>query len=163
MNPDRLAVLGTAVGIVVLTLATGPHVGLLTVPEGGFGAGETPGSGHADVTVVSVPDRGELAAGEYGDVHYLTVPDPTVRVSNVSGGPYVTLSVEVDGIWVSRTTVHTLRPGYAGPRNLSLGRAAIEEVSVQNETLDGHLRITLYDDRGSTTVHEEQIVVEVTR
>lgn len=161
MHADRAGLYGATVVIVLLAAATGPAVGLLPVPEGGFGAGEPPGSGTADVTVVASPDRAQLTAGDYGDVYYLSAPETDVRVANVTGKPYLTLSIDVDDVWVSRTTVHSLPAGQSGSRSLSLGRTPIEDLDVGGETLEGHLTITLHAAGETRTLHEEPIVVEV--
>lgn len=162
MEPEGLAVYSVMAAIVVLALATGPFVGLLSVPEGGFGSQGAPGSGTANVTVVSTPERATLEAGQYGDVYYLTVPESVVAVSNVTGAPYLTLSVDVDDIWISRTTIHSLTPGQSGDYRVSVGRASLEDIAPDTQTLPGRLRISIHDRRGTTVIADEPIEVGVT-
>lgn len=161
MHAARAVLWATAVAIVALALATGPLLGLLSVPAGGLSGGETPGSGTANVTVLSAPDRATLSAGTYGDVYYLTVPPTTVSVSNVSGSPYLTVSAEVEEVWISRTSVYRLRPGERSDRALSMGRATFDDVTVDNETIPGRLSVSLHDGDGITVIYDEPLDVEV--
>lgn len=162
MQPDRVGVMATAAIVVVLALATGPLVGVLAVPKGGLGGGATPGSGSADVAVVSAPDGAVLEAGEYGELHYLTVPATTVSVSNVSGAPLLTASLDIDEIGWSRSSVFRLSPSNDGTRTYRLEGGSVESADLDRGSYDGRLRFVLRDDDGRTVIYDEPIVVEVT-
>lgn len=161
MRTDRVAAFGTAATIVLLVLATGPQVGLLSIPEEGLAGGPAPGSGSATVSVIDAPDRAELAAGRYGDVHYLSVPPTTVRTSNVTGAPLLTASIEVEALGFSRSSVYTLQPEGPATRTVSIERAALEAATVDEATYDGRLRLVVRDDSGSETIYDEPVAVEV--
>lgn len=162
MRLDRAAAYGCAAVIVLLALTTGPHVGLYSVPAGGMGGnGPALGSGSADVTVLEAPERAELEAGEYGDVHYLSVPPVSVRTANVTGAPLLTASIGVDDLGFSRSSVFTLQPGDRQTREITTDRVALENETIERSTYDAHLQLVVRDDEGKRTVYDEPIVVEV--
>lgn len=161
MRPDRLAVFSTVCLLVLVTLATGPQLGLLSVPEGGLGGADDPGTGSADLEVVSAPERATLEADEFGDVHHLTVPETTVAVSNVTGAPLLTLSVDLPDLGYRRSSVFAI-PSRQGPtQSYAVERAALESDRLDRDAYEGILRIVLRDDAGRTVVYEEPITVEV--
>lgn len=162
MQPDRLAVYGVFVLVVLVAVATGPHVGVLSIPPGGLGGSDDPGTGFAAVSVVSAPETGSLAGETYGDVHYLRIPEATVAVSRVQGAPLLTLSLDVPELGYQRSSVYTI--GERGPdtRSYGVSRSAIESDRIDQPVYDGRLRIVLKDDRGRTVVYEGPITVRVT-
>lgn len=162
MQPDRLAVYGVFGLVVLVAAATGPHVGMLSIPPGGLGGADDAGTGFATVAVVSAPENGSLDAETYGDVHYLRVPDAAVEVSRVEGAPLLTLSLDVPALGYQRSSVYTI--GERGPdtRSYGVSRSAIESDRIDKQVYDGSLRVVLQDDRGRTVVYEGPITVRVT-
>jgi hypothetical protein len=160
MSSGRVAVYGTATLIVLLSLASGPYIGLLTIPQDEPGGGSL-GTGTADVAAVAVPDRAALTAGQYGNVHYLTVPAATVNVSNASGSPLLTLSIDIDDLGYSRSTVYVLGTSGDGPRSVSIERSSLNSTDITGNSYEGQYRMVLRDDRGTTVVANETVSVEV--
>jgi hypothetical protein len=161
MERSRAAVYATAAVILLVTVASGPLVGAVTVPKGGV-SGPAPGTGSATVSVVSMPDRATLEPGQYGtDVYYLKVPDAAVDVSAVTGRPVLTYSLSVPEL-KSRSSVFFLRPGEQGRTELSMDRLSFDPGAVDRERYTGELRLVLRGSGGETTLYREPVVVEVT-
>lgn len=161
MRPDRLAVFSTLGLVVLVVVATGPQLALVPVPESGLGGAADPGTGTADLEVLSAPDRATLEADEFGDVHYLTVPEATVAVSNVTGAPLLTASVDLPALGYRRSSLFAIQGRQGAARNYGVERAALDSDRLDRDAYDGTLRIVLRDDDGRTVVYEEPITVEV--
>lgn len=158
---DRLVAYSVGGLIVVLALATGPFVGLVPIPEGGFGAEATPGEGSASVHVRSAPDTATLSAARYGDVHYLSVPDVSASVTGVSGKPLVTTSISIPAMGLQRSSVFTLRDNGASERSFTVDRSSIDSARVDRSEYRGSLRIVLRESAGKTVVYDEPITIRV--
>lgn len=161
MQPDRLAVFSVVGLVTFVTVATGPHLALLSIPEGGLGGGATPGSGSANLTVLSAPDSATLEAEEYGEVHYLRVPETTVAVSAVTGAPLLTLSIDIPALGFRRSSVFTVGKTGGQTRTFGVERVAIESDRLDQSTYEGTLLIVLRNDDGRTVLYEDDVTVEV--
>jgi len=160
MERSRAAVYAVVAVIVLVTVASGPLVGAVTVPEGGV-SGPAPGTGTATVSVVSVPDRATLEPGAYDtDVSYLEVPDAVVDVSGVTGKPVLTYSLSVPELR-SRSSVFFLEPGAEGRTELSMDRLSFDPGAVDRERYTGQLRLVMRGSGGERTLYEGPIVIEV--
>lgn len=162
MQPDRLTVLSVAGFVTLAALATGPQLGLLSIPPGDFGGQADPGTGSAVLTVVSAPDTATLSADQYGEVHYLRVPETSVSASGVTGAPLLTMSVSIGALGFQRSSVYEVADRGPTTRNYAVERVAIESDRIEREVYQGTLRIALQDDRGRTVLYEEPIPVQVT-
>lgn len=158
METDRSLVVLTAAVVAALTLATGPTLGVLDVPDP---SPEGLGSGSATVTIQSTPERATLEAGQYTDVHYLDVPQTTATVAEVTGSPILTLSLDVPELGFSRSSVYVLTPDMSGEHAFAVEEASIDSARVENETYDGTLQVVLRDGSGRTDLVEEPVTVEV--
>ncbi len=160
MEWSRVAVYATVAVIVVVSVASGPLVGAVTVPEGGV-SGPDPGTGNATVSVVSVPDRVTLEPGAYDtDVYYLEVPDAVVDVSAATGKPVLTYSLSVPELR-SRSSVFFLQPGERGRQKLPMERLSVDPAAVDQERYAGELRLVLRGSGKEVTLYSEPVVVEV--
>lgn len=162
MQPDRQTVYTVSGFVVLVAVLTGPHVGLLSVPPGGLGGSDDPGTGFATVSVVSTPENASLDAETYGDVHYLRVPDANVEMSRVEGAPLLTLSLDVPALGYQRSSVYTIGERGRDTRSYGVSRSAIESDRIDQRVYEGSLRIVLQDDRGRTVVYEGPITIRVT-
>jgi hypothetical protein len=162
MERSRAAVYATVTLIVVVTVASGPLVGAVTVPEGGV-SGPDPGTGNATVSVVSVPDRVTLEPGAYDtDVYYLEVPDAVVDISAATGKPVLTYSLSVPELR-SRSSVFFLRAGERGQKKLTMDRLSFDPAAVDQERYTGELRLVLRGSGGEVTLYSEPVTVDVRR
>ncbi len=160
MERSRAAVYATVAVIVLVTVASGPLIGAVTVPEGGV-SGPAPGTGNATVSVVSMPDQVTLEPGAYDtDVYYLEVPDAVLDVSAVTGKPVLTYSLSVPGL-KSRSSVFFLQSGEQGRKELSMARLSFDPAEVGKEQYTGELRLVLRGSGGELTLYREPVVVEV--
>lgn len=162
MQPDRLAVVSVAGLVVLLAVATGPQVGLLSIPEGGFGADAAPGEGTARLEVVSPPERATLVPADYADLHYIQITDPEVAVLAVSGAPLLTVTVAIPSLGYSRSSVFTIAEQGSEIRSYGIEGGAIASGRLDRDTYDGTVRLVLRDDAGETVLYEDRIAVEVT-
>lgn len=156
MESARAAVVASVAVVVALALATGPHVGLLPVPTGGFGGDVN--TGTATVEVRSVPDRATLTPAEFADVYYLEVPDSTLAVSNVSGSPTLSVSLYVRDLGTSPGTVYALE---SGTGRYGIDREPLDARGIEDRSYRGRLVIVLRDAGGEAVVYDAPIEVEV--
>lgn len=157
MDPGRATVAATVAVIAGLALATGPTLGVLSIPEAGP---DDFGGGTATVDVWTVPDRATLNPAEYADVYYLDVPDATFVASNLSGTPILTVSVYVRELGISPSNVYT--PD-RGPARYGVERVPIDAERVDRETYQGRLVVVLRDSTGERVLYDAPILVEVVR
>lgn len=159
MLSKRGPVVFAATVILVFSLLTGPSLGLISVPSSKPMA---LGTGTATLTIQSTPDVATLDGSTYTDVHRINVPPVIVTVSNVSGSPLLTLSLDIDELNYSRGSVYTLSGGMNGRHSFAIQQASLDSDQVQNRSYDGRLRIVLRDDSGKTVLAERNVTVEVT-
>ena len=156
MNAEH-AVAGVVVCIVGLTLATGP-LGPFDV---GTDSGDldAPGTGSATVEVVSAPGAVELVPSNDGqDLRHLSVPDTTVRVSNVTGNPVLSYRVSLDGTGLSTQVLRFLGGTDDGELELDIDRRTYQPHKLENLTGAG-LEVRLRGEN-VTTVFEQAVPVE---
>jgi len=145
--------------IVLVSLLTGPTLGLIAVPT------EEPrelGTGSATLTVESMPDSATLRADSYTDVHRLDVSPPVLSVSDVDGSPLITVSINVDRLEFSQGSVYTLEPGMEGHHSFPIRRSSIDSAEIDEESYEARVRVVLRDDSGRTVLDERNVTVEVT-
>jgi len=156
MSAERV-VAGVVVCIVGLTLATGP-LGPLDVGTDSDEL-EAPGTGAATVEVVSEPGQVELEPSNDGqNLRHLSVPDTTVRVSNVTGNPILSYRVSLDGTGLSAQVLRFLGDSDGGELELDIDRRTYQPRKVENLTGAG-LEVRLRGEN-VTTVFEQAVPVE---
>lgn len=162
MHCDDLAVYSVVGLVVILMLATGPHLPLLSIPEGGFGSDGAIGEGHAQLDVIDPPDQATLEPADYADTHHLRVPETSATISNVEGTPLLTVSINIDDLGYSRSSVFTLREHTIGTRSYGIEDGSIESDRLHEHTYEGTIRFVLRDDNGRSVLFESPITIEVT-
>lgn len=158
METARVAVYSTALLIVVLTLASGPLIGVLEPPQADSTA--ELGTGNATISVVSFPESVTLDAGQGTNSYYLNVPAATVEATDVRGNPILDYSISIDGMGYSRGSIHLLGDLGNGTHSIVLDRTTLEPDKVGSGEYVGELELTL---RGDTerTVFNRTVTVEV--
>lgn len=155
----RWVVAVTVVIIVAVTLATGPRVGLLTVPD--QRATDSLGEGNATVTVTSVPETLTLEYGRYGnDEYHLRVPDARVEVANLSGNPILNYNVAITNL-TSGSSLHFLGEKGEGPLGLSYASTAFDPERIEQERYDARLKLVLRTNGTERLIYNESATVEV--
>lgn len=162
MTVDRLIALFVAGFVVLVAVATSPYVGLVSIPEGGLGGGGVPGTGSADIAVVSAPDRATLQADRFSEVHTLRVPAAELSVSAVTGEPLLTMSVEIPSLGYQRSSLYAIADQAETNRSFHVERSTIDSSAIDRESYPGTLRIVLRDGDGRTVVYEDRISIRVT-
>jgi hypothetical protein len=158
MNVDRVFAGLVAVSIVGLTLATGP-VGPIQVGTDSEEL-QNPGSGTATVEVVAEPGPVVLEPSNDGqDVLYLSVPETTVRATNVTGNPILSYAVALDEIGFATDTIRPLGQSKTGELQLAIDRRTFQQYEAENVT-EAELTVTL---RGNETVTVFERVAPVDR
>jgi hypothetical protein len=159
MHRYRSLVSLVAAVIVLVSLLTGPSLGLIAVPS------DEPtelGTGSATLAVESMPDSATLRADSYTDVHRLDVSPPVLSVSDVDGSPLITVSITVDRLDFSQGSVYTLEPGMDGHHSFPIRRTSIDSAEIDAEAYAGRVRVVLRDESGRTVLAERNVTVEVT-
>jgi hypothetical protein len=165
MTSERQAVWTVVAVIIAGALLSGPMVaGVDLSPEAEAGAetGPAPGTGTATVEVVTAPEVATLRKGSFGaDAPYtLRVPDATIRLSNVTGGPLLVYKLRIRGLGYSRGTTHFLDEAAAGQRSVSLKKTTLDTTPTQ-EQYQAELLLLLRGDGPERTLYRGTVTVEV--
>ena len=163
MTPERQAVWAVVAVIITGALLSGPMVaGIDLSPEAE--TGPPPGTGTATVEVVATPEVATLRKGSFGaDAPYtLRVPDATVRLSNVTGGPLLVYKLRIRELGYTRGTTHFLDETATGQRSVSLEGTTLEETLAQ-EQYQGKVLLVLRGDGTERTLYRGNVTVEVGR
>lgn len=164
MDDARAVVLATAGVVVVLTLLTGPWVGLIAVPADGGLGGEGLATGNATLTDVEFPGDPTISTGQYEAGQFvLRTGDVGVRVSNVTGRPLLSYKLEVEGLDYTRSSLIVLEPGMEGPRSIQLARATLPASAVDRDSYPGELRLILRGDGPDREIAATNVTVAVQR
>lgn len=152
----------TAVGLILaVTLVSGPLVGAVDLTHERENEA-APGSGSANATVVSVPDRVVLDKGAYGSgSYYLQVPDAVVNLTHVSSQPLLVYKLYIRELGYSHGTTHFLSPRNEGRMSVSLSRDALAPEEIQQDRYRGELLLLVRDDSGDQTLAAKNVTVLV--
>lgn len=164
MDPERLAVVGVVATVLVVSLLSGPLVAGVDLSPTPTDDGAPPQTGNATVEVLSTPDSVRLEKGSFGsDAPYtLVVPDATVRISNVTGGPLLVYKLRIPDLGYSRGTTHFLDASSAGTRSVGLEQTTVDE-NLSKDQYRGELLLLLRGDGPERTLHRDNVTVEVVR
>jgi len=160
MSLDRGIAYATASLIILLTLASGPLVGFVTIPEPGTSS--PPGTGNATVSVTSAPETVALDRGQHGaGLYYLEVPDTTIEISELQGNPILDYSIGIEELGYRRGSVVFLESVGNGTKSVQLERANFEQSRINQDQYEGQLQLTLRGDT-ETVLLNRTVTVEVT-
>lgn len=160
MQPDRVAVVATGAVLLGLTLVSGPLVGVSLTDD----RPADPGTGTADLAVERTPDAATLTRDRGGsDDFRLRSPPVRLDVAAVTGRPTVTYELAVEELSYTTMSVSVLDADVRGAYDLPFGAARVDAEDVDDESLDGTLRVTVTDDDGTRTLVQTAVVVEVER
>ncbi|WP_254823355.1 hypothetical protein [Haloglomus halophilum] len=122
-----------------------------------------PGSGSADVTIVSTPQDAMIVPKSLGDDagYKLQVPEATARVENVTLRPILVYKIQIRELGHTQGTTLFLNASRTGTQTLTLETSQFEESRIREETYNGTLTVLLRSDAGEKILHQETIVVEV--
>lgn len=127
------AVAATVALVVVVTLASGPLVGLVDLTAAATWSPEDFGEGRAAVGDVTLPDRVVIERGDFGaGTYYLRVPSATVELREVVGRPILSYEVSVESLGYTRSAINVVSSDDVGNYELTL-----EEIAFGPEQLDG--------------------------
>lgn len=162
MDEMRAAVYTVAGFILLVTLVSGPLVGLVDLTHEPPGCDAPLGSGSATITVESLPDRATISKGQFGaDTYYLDVPDGAVTVSNVSGQPLLAYDLSIRELGLSVGPTLFLCSGQSPSQSLTIQRLTLDEAEIQADSYDATLTLVLRGDGAEVVVREKPITVEV--
>lgn len=164
MDDARAVVLATGAVVVLLTLLTGPAIGVIAVPsdEGLGGAGLA--TGNATLTEVEFPADPTLSAGQYEAGQFvLRTGDVGIRVANVTGRPLLTYKLDVHGLDYTRSSLTVLEPGMAGRRSIQLSTDTLPAEAVNRGAYPGELRLILRGDGPDREIAARNVTVTVQR
>lgn len=160
---SRAVVAGTVGVLLLMTVASGPLVGLeLTSEEREF----DPGTGDIDVTVESVPDAGTLERASHGaGVFHVRVDPVRLQIHEITGQPMVSYRLSVPELDHTRTSVHFLDPQRTGAYDLTLDPSPLEPDRIDEDvdSYDATLSVVVRDDDGERVVAEADFEVGVQR
>jgi hypothetical protein len=162
MDSGRAA-LAWALGVIfLLSLATGPQVGVLDVPAqqtfGGGGLGE----GNASITAVEFDGRVRFEAGAYGtDVYHLRASSISLRVADVTERPMLLYKLTVPELGYSRQTNVVLDRSRRGPMTVDLAPDTFDRGAIDQETYRGTVRLVVRGAGPDRTVFERNVTIEV--
>lgn len=153
---------GVVALVVVVTLVTGPVVG---ITPSWFHEEETdvrPGQGTATVEVVDVPDRVVLDRSEFGAGWYrLEVPAAIAHVSDVEGQPMLSYQVRIEALGTDQGSTTFLSPATEGAVALEMSQWRYEPSEVTEDAYAGELTVTYRGSDGTRTLVQKDVTVEV--
>ena len=159
MDGRRVALAVAAGIILLLTLATGPF-GPLALSTAGETA--TPGTGSAEVSVVSAPETVTLTSAQHGaSGFYLQVPAAVVEVTDLQGNPILEYSLTVDELGYARTTVHFLADSGEGRQTVVLERDHLDR-DPDRETYEGQIELIVRGEN-KTVLLDREVEVRIDR
>lgn len=163
MDPERLAVVGAVATVFAVSVLSGPLVAgvdLSPTPD----SGPPPQTGNATVEVLDTPDTARLEKGSFGaDAPYtLTVPDATVRLSNVTGGPLLVYKLRIPELGYTRGTTLFLDSSSTGTRSVELEQTTVDK-DLSEDRYRGELLLLLRGDGPQRTLSRGNVTVEVVR
>ena len=166
MERSRGAVVTVVAVVAVVTLLSGPLVGidLTTEPDEGLNSGA--GTGNATVRVTDFPEAVSISEGRYGAQQYfLRVPDATVDVTDIDGQPFLVYDVDVTGgdMYFGTTTTAFLDASYEGTNTLSIEQQAFEESDLTRDRYNVTVSVLLRSDGTERVIKRERFVTEVQR
>jgi hypothetical protein len=164
MRTERVSVGLVVAAILVASLLSGPLVAGVDLSTTADDDGPAPETGNATVDLVDVPGTATLEKGSFGaDAPYaLTVPDATVRLSNVTGGPLLVYKLRIPELGYTRGTTLFLDGSMAGQRSVTLERTTVEK-DLQRDRYRGELLLLFRGDGPERTLYRGNVTVEVRR
>lgn len=162
VDDPSVAVYVTVALIAGIALVSGPLVGAVDFTherEKTF----APGTGSADVTVLSTPERVRLDRGSFGSgAYYLQVPAAEVRVRTVTGQPMLAYKVRIPDLGYTRSTVHFLDGDTEGRMTVSLETDSLAPEEIDRESYSGEIVVLVRADDGDEVLYRGPVTVEVT-
>ncbi|MEF8776736.1 MAG: hypothetical protein V5A43_09585 [Haloarculaceae archaeon] len=164
MDVGRALVLATGAIVVVCTLLTGPHVGIIGVQADGGLGGDDLATGNATLTEVDFPENPTISAAQYDAGQFiLRTGDVGIRVSNVTGRPLLVYKLDIRGLDYTRSSLTVLDPGRAGRRSIQLTRVTLSADAVEGDSYPGELRLILRGDGPDREIATRNVTVTVQR
>lgn len=151
-----------ATAILVVSLLSGPSVGLGQLSRTGLDG--LPGEGSASVEVVSVPVEGSLDRARYASRGYvLSIPPATVDVSNLSGHPMVVYKFRFPEMNYVTGTNHVLDERFTGRQTLTLGEPVLNRTSFERDAYRGELMVIKRVHERDTVLYRGNVTLQVNR
>ncbi|PSQ15961.1 hypothetical protein BRD00_13195 [Halobacteriales archaeon QS_8_69_26] len=167
MNPERGAVYGVALVMVLASVASGPLVSGADLTHEPEALALDPGNGSVTVTSVEVPDDGfRLERGKFGsDAYYLESPPVRVNVKDVEGQPLVNYKLRIVEANVTNLRIYFLgeEEEEAGGLDLKIPRSSFEPSDGDKDSYEAEVIVVVRDNKGDgpRIVHRENVTVEV--
>lgn len=156
------AVYVTVALIAGTALVSGPLVGAVDFTHERAGT-FSPGSGSADLAVLSTPDRARLDRGSFGaGAYYLQVPDAEVRVEAVTGQPILAYKIRIPDLGYTRSTVHFLDAETQGRLTVSIEKDALAPEEIDRDSYSGEIVVLVRTDGGEDVLYRGPVTVAVT-
>jgi hypothetical protein len=164
MDPQRLAIAGVVATVIVVSLLSGPLVAGVDLSPTPSDDGHPPQTGNATVEVLSTPDTVRLEKGSFGSEspYTLVVPDATIRISNVTGGPLLIYKLRIPELGYSRGTTYFLDGSSAGTRSVGLDKTTVNK-DLWKDQYRGELLLLLRGDGPEQILYRDNVTVEVVR
>lgn len=158
MNPERVVLTATVCIIVVVTIVSGPLVGISLTSDETF----NPGSGSIVATVEDTPETATLERGSHGsEVYYLHGPPIPVQVDQVRGQPSLTYEIVIPELGHTTASLTFLDKGTKGSIRLEFDPSTIEDDQVVAESYAGKIRVIANDADGERELVETNVTIEV--
>jgi hypothetical protein len=163
MDHGRVVAAGIVAVVAVTAVLSGPLVGgvdLTPEPD----EAPPPGSGVANVSVISIPDRAAFVRNSMDRATYeLQVPDATVRVANITGRPLLVYKIQVRELGHTRGTTLFLNSSMSGRRVLALEDGQFEKSRISQSHYNATITVLLRSDSGEQELRRENATVAVRR
>lgn len=167
MNPGRLTVFATVAIVVFTALLSGPLVGAVDLTEDSeVDTSFNPGQGSANVTVLSVPERGTLERYEFGaGAYYLRMGEMEVNVTAVEGQPILVYKLRSADLTFVSSTNTFLNESSTGPMTVPFREDTIqgERVDESRDEYTMELVVGVLANDEERVIQRTNVTVEVER
>lgn len=162
MTPDRAAVYGVTVVVVLVALLSGPlGVGGLSASETGPPADA--GNGTVAVSVESLPSDGVQFVERDSDVerYELVVTDAHVEIESVTGHPILLYELQIPEKGYGQTGVYFLDADDTGSKTLVMPDDSLPPDLVEESSYGGYLLVKTRTSSGDQVIVRQNVTVEV--
>ncbi|MFW5918235.1 MAG: hypothetical protein ACOCR0_02005 [Haloferacaceae archaeon] len=164
MDAARASVAASLTLIVVVSLLSGPLVGLdlTTAPASAVGSGV--GQGTLTATVTSMPDNATLERGGFGaDAFALSAPPATIDIESVSGQPLVVYRLEIPELGLTHSTTYFVSSTDRGTLTLEMDPYSLSPDRITADSYRGTVAVSVRIGERVNHLDRHNVTVEVVR
>ena len=164
MDGARASVAASLTLIVVVSLLSGPLVGIDFTATSESAVGPGVGEGGVTATVTTMPDTATLEAGAFGaDAFALSAPPATLDVEAVRGQPLVVYRLELPALGLTHSTTYFLSASETGTLTVEMAPYSVSPDRVTADAYRGTLEVSIRIGEDVRRLERRNVSIEVVR